>query len=141
LLGRLKFLVGARAAAARRRVDGPDRSLEQAYGTQMKLLQRVRAGQTQVAAARSQLELQAQRLVDQVVALESTARQSLSAGDEERARRALDLKADAQRQLRDLDPQIATLERRQEELAADQLQLEEALARFRTENGRPPARS
>src|SRR3954452_11217931 len=106
MLRRLKFLLAARTASARDRAEDPGAALDFAYEKQMELLQQVRAGVTQVAAARNQLELQARRLEAQLVKLESEARQALSAGQEDAARRALGLKLGIQRQLRDLDPQL-----------------------------------
>ena len=133
MLRRLKFLLGAQASGARNRAEDPGAALDFAYEKQMELLQQVRAGVTQVAAARNQLELQARRLEDQLVKLEAEARQALSAGNEDAARRALELKIGVQRQLRDLDPQLALLQERQQQLTRQQQQLAEALAHFRAE--------
>jgi phage shock protein A len=133
MLRRLKFVLGARAASARDRAEDPGAALDFAYQKQMELLQQVRAGVTQVAAARNQLELQARRLEAQLVKLESEARQALSAGQEDAARRALEVKIGVQQQLRDLDPQLALLRERQQQLTRQQQELAEALARFRAE--------
>src|SRR3954465_3633390 len=107
MLRRLKFLLAARTRRARDRAEDPGAALDFAYEKQMELLQQVRAGVTQVAAARNQLELQTRRLEGQLVKLEAEARQALSAGNEEAARHALELKLGVQQQLRDLDPQLA----------------------------------
>jgi phage shock protein A len=133
VLRRLKFLLGAHASNARGRDEDPAAALDFAYEKQMELLQQVRAGVTQVAAARNQLELQARRLEAQLVKLEAEARQALSAGQEELARRALEVKVGVQHQLRELDPQLALLQERQQQLTRQQQELAEALAHFRAE--------
>src|SRR3954468_23955954 len=133
MLNRLKYILGARLAGSAARAEDPAAALDRAYAQQVELLGQVRAGVTQVAAARNQLELQARRLEAQLVKLESEARQALSAGQEDAARRALELKVGVQQQLRDLDPQLALLRERQQQLTRQQQELAEALARFRAE--------
>jgi phage shock protein A len=140
VLSRLKFVLGARLAGARERAEDPQASLDHAYAQQVELLQQVRAGVTQVAAARNQLQLQARRLESQLVKLEEEARQSLSAGREDAARRALELKVGVQQQLRALDPQLALLQERQHDLTRRQQELAEQVARFRAEQEAQRAR-
>src|SRR4051795_8382142 len=116
MLNRLKYILGARLAGSATRAEDPAAALDRAYAQQVELLGQVRAGVTQVAAARNQLQLQARRLEAQLVRLEEEARQALSSGHEDQARRALGLKLGVQQQLRDLDPQLALLPDRQQEL-------------------------
>jgi phage shock protein A len=130
---RFMLILKAKFSKALDRAEDPNETLDYAYEQQMQLLQNVRAGVADVATAKKQLELQAQRLQDQLVKLEGQARSALAGGREDLARRALELKAGTQQQLRDLDPQVAALQQRQDSLTAQQQQLAEALARFRSE--------
>src|SRR3954451_13176155 len=87
MLDRLKYVLGARLAGSASRAEDPSAALDRAYAQQVELLGQVRAGVTHVAAARNQLQLQARRLEAQLVRLEEEARQALSAGQEDQARR------------------------------------------------------
>jgi phage shock protein A len=140
MLNRLKFVLGARLAGSAARAEDPASALDRAYAQQVELLGQVRAGVTQVAAARNQLQLQARRLEAQLVRLEEEARQALSSGHEDQARRALGLKLGVQQQLRDLDPQLALLHDRQQELTRRQQELAEQVARFRVDKEAQKAR-
>src|SRR4051812_29062240 len=140
MLDRLKYVLGARLAGSASRAEDPSAALDRAYAQQVELLGQVRAGVTHVAAARNQLQLQARRLEAQLVRLEEEARQALSAGQEDQARRALELKLGVQQQLRDLDPQLALLHDRQQQLTRRQQELAEAVARFRVDKEAQKAR-
>src|SRR4051794_37828890 len=140
MLNRLKYILGARLAGSAARAEDPAAALDRAYAQQVELLGQVRAGVTQVAAARNQLQLQARRLEAQLVRLEEEARQALSSGHEDQARRAPELKLGVQQQLRELAPQLALLHDRQQELTRRQQELAEAVARFRVEKEAQKAR-
>jgi len=130
---RFMMILKAKFSKTLDRAEDPNETLDYAYEQQMQLLQQVRAGVADVATAKKQLELQAQRLQEQLVKLENQARQAIAAGREDLARRALELKAGVQQQLRDLDPQLAALQQKQDALVQQQQQLAEALARFKSE--------
>src|SRR3954452_13289845 len=140
MLSRLKYVLGARLAGSTASAEDPPAAVDRAYAQQVELLGQVRAGVTQVAAARNQLQLQSRRLEAQLVRLEEEARQALSSGHEDQARRALELKLGVQQQLRELDPQLALLHDRQQELTRRQQELAEQVARFRVEKEAQKAR-
>src|SRR6266540_1180826 len=79
------------------------------------------------------LELQTQQIEQNVVKLETQARQALAAGREDLARQALERKAAAQQQLQGLDGQVQGLADQQEKLIASQQQLETRIESFRSE--------
>src|SRR6476659_6695950 len=79
------------------------------------------------------LELQQQKLEQNVVKLETQARQAVAANREDLARQALERKAIAQGQLQDMDTQVKGLEDQQEKLVAAQQQLETRIESFRSQ--------
>jgi phage shock protein A len=76
--------------------------------------------------------MQSQKLEQQVVKLDTQARQALSAGNEELARAALERKTLAQTELQNLDPQIKELEAQQEGLTENEKKLRSKIEAFRT---------
>jgi phage shock protein A len=83
--------------------------------------------------AKKRLELQTQSIEQNVVKLETQARQAVAANREDLARQALERKAAAQQQLQGLDTQVKQLEGQQEQLIASQQQLEARIESFRSE--------
>ena len=77
----------------------------------MELLQNVKKGIADVVTSKKRLQLQQQKLEQQVVKLDTQARQALAAGKEDLARTALERKQFAQGELQSLDQQVAELER------------------------------
>jgi phage shock protein A len=86
-----------------------------------------------VVTAKKRLELQTQSIEQNVVKLETQARQALAANREDLARQALERKAVAQQQLQGLDTQVQQLATQQEQLVASQQQLEARIESFRSE--------
>src|SRR5213592_2764483 len=74
-----------------------------------------------------------QKLEQNVVKLESQARQAVAANREDLARQALERKTLAQTQLQDMDGQVKQLEDQQEKLVAAQQQLETRIESFRSQ--------
>src|SRR5213592_4471504 len=74
-----------------------------------------------------------QKLEQNVVKLESQARQAVAANREDLARQALERKTLAQTQLQDMDGQVQQLEGQQEKLVASQQQLETRIESFRSQ--------
>ena len=79
------------------------------------------------------LQIQTQQLEQNVVKLDTQARQALAAGREDLARQALERKSGIQQQLQDLDGQVKQLESQQETLVANQKQLETRIEQFRSQ--------
>jgi phage shock protein A len=133
LWDRIMLIFKSKAYAAVDRAEKPAETLDYSYEQQVQLLQNVRRGVADVVTAKKQLEIQANRLRDSVVKLETQARQALSLGREDLARVALQRKSAVQQQLRDLDAQVAVLEERQQKLVADQQALQARVEAFRSE--------
>jgi phage shock protein A len=114
------------------RAEDPGETLEYSYQRQMELLQDVKKGIADVVTAKKRLQLQANKLEQQVVKLDTQARQALAAGKEDLARTALERKQFAQTELQSLDQQVTELESQQQQLIDKEQKLRSKLEQFRT---------
>jgi phage shock protein A len=114
------------------RAEDPGETLEYSYQKQMELLQNVKKGIADVVTSKKRLQLQAGKLEQQVVKLDTQARQALAAGNEELARTALERKNVAQTELQGLDQQVAELEAQQQKLTDSEQKLRQKIDAFRT---------
>src|SRR5437870_11920577 len=108
-------------------------TLDSSYEQMLEQLQNVKRGTADVVTAKKRLELQTQSIEQNVVKLETQARQAVAANREDLARQALERKAAAQQQLQGLDGQVQQLGDQQEKLIAAQQQLETRIESFRSQ--------
>ena len=92
LTGRMSTVIKAKISKLLDRAEDPGETLEYSYQKQMELLQDVKKGIADVVTAKKRLQLQPQKLEQQVVKLDTQARQALAAGKEDLARTALERK-------------------------------------------------
>src|SRR5881296_1928780 len=123
LMSRAMLVVKAKFSKLLDRAENPAETLDYSYEKQLELLQNVKRGIADVATARKRLELQTGQLEQNVVKLETQAREALAAGREDLARQALERKAAVQVQLQGLDQQTQQLEAQQDKLVASEKQL------------------
>src|SRR3712207_6074369 len=114
--GRMSTVIKAKISKMLDRAEDPAETLEYSYQKQMEMLQNVKKGIADVVTAKKRLQLQAQKLEQQVVKLDTQARQALAAGKEDLARTALERKQFAQTELQTLDGQVQELENQQQGL-------------------------
>jgi phage shock protein A len=114
------------------RAENPNETLDYSYEQMQQQLQNVKRGVADVVTAKKRLELQTQKLEQNVVKLETQARQAVAANREDLARQALERKATAQQQLQALDTQVKELQAQQEKLVAGQQTLETRIEGFRS---------
>src|SRR5436189_6060839 len=105
LLGRAGEIIRAKFSALLTRAENPHGTLDYSYEKQLESLQNVKRGVADVVTAKKRLEIQTQQLEQNVVKLDTQARQALAAGREDLARQALERKSGIQQQLQDLDGQ------------------------------------
>ena len=110
----------------------PSETLEYSYQKQIELLQNVKKGIADVVTSKKRLQLQEEKLQQQVVKLDTQARQALAAGNEDLARIALERKNVAQTELQSLDSQVAQLEQQQEQMTASEQKLRTKIEQFRS---------
>jgi phage shock protein A len=132
LSGRMSTVIKAKISKLLDRAEDPAETLEYSYQKQIELLQNVKKGIADVVTSKKRLQLQEQKLRDQVVKLDTQARQALAAGNEDLARTALERKNVAQTELQSLDSQIAQLEQQQEQMTASEQKLRAKIEQFRS---------
>src|SRR3712207_4855252 len=114
LMGRASTVIRAKLSKLLDRAEDPGETLDYSYERQLQLLQNVKRGVADVVTAKKRLQLQTQQLEQNLVKLETQARDARAAGREDLARQALERKALVQQQLQGLDQQVQQLEAQQE---------------------------
>ena len=130
---RVLFMLKAKLARLLDRAENPRETLDYAYDQQLTLLRQVKQGVAEVVTAKKRVELTAGKRRDQLVLLETQARQAIAADRDDLARLALARKADVQQELQTLDTQVRELEARQETLVERERELKARIERFRSE--------
>src|ERR687884_912993 len=133
LMQRTMNILKARWSKLLDRAEKPSETLDYSYERQLELLQNVKRGVADVVTAKKRLQLQTQQLEQNVVKLDTQARQAVAAGREDLARQALERKSGVQQQLQGLDQQVQQLEAQQEKLTASQQQLQAKVEAFRSQ--------
>jgi phage shock protein A len=132
LSGRMSTVVKAKISKLLDRAEDPSETLEYSYQKQIELLQNVKKGIADVVTSKKRLQLQEEKHRQQVVKLDTQARQALAAGNEDLARMALERKNVAQTELQSLDSQIAELEGQQQQLTESEQKLRTKIEQFRS---------
>src|SRR5207247_4259784 len=133
LMQRTMTIIKAKYSKLLNRAEKPSETLDYSYERQLELLQNVKRGVADVVTAKKRLELQTQQLEQNVVKLDTQARQALAAGREDLARQALERKSGIQQQLQDLDAQVKQLQDQQKKLVASEKQLSARIEQFRSQ--------
>jgi phage shock protein A len=132
LSGRMSTVVKAKISKLLDRAEDPAETLEYSYQKQLEQLQNVKKGIADVVTAKKRLQLQEEKYRDQVVKLDTQARQALASGQEDLARTALERKNAIQADLQGLDTQIVQLEQQQEQLTQSEQKLRTKIEQFRS---------
>jgi len=132
LTGRMSTVVKAKISKVLDRAEDPAETLEYSYQKQLEQLQNVKKGIADVVTAKKRLQAQESGLQQQVVKLDTQARQALSANREDLARTALERKNVIQSELQNLDGQVRDLEQQQESLTQSEQNLRAKIEQFRT---------
>jgi phage shock protein A len=132
LSGRMSTVIKAKISKLLDRAEDPAETLEYSYQKQIELLQNVKKGIADVVTSKKRLQLQEEKLQQQLVKLDTQARQALAAGQEDLARTALERKNVAQTELQSLDTQIAELEQQQEQMTESEQKLRGKIEQFRS---------
>ncbi|HET9073947.1 MAG TPA: PspA/IM30 family protein [Solirubrobacteraceae bacterium] len=132
LAGRTSTLIKTKISKLLDRAEDPSETLEYSYQKQLEQLQNVKKGIADVVTAKKRLQLQEEKIQQQVVKLDTQARQALAAGQEELARTALERKSGIQTELQSLDSQIAELQNQQDQMTAAEQKLRSQIEQFRS---------
>jgi len=130
--GRFSTVIKAKINKLLDKAEDPSETLDYSYQAQLQNLQNVKKGIADVVTAKKRLQMQAEKLEQNVVKLDTQARQALAAGKEDLARMALERKSLAQTELQSLDSQIAELEDQQQKLTDSEQRLRAKVEAFRT---------
>jgi phage shock protein A len=132
LTGRMSTVVKAKISKMLDKAEDPAETLEYSYQKQLEQLQNVKKGIADVVTAKKRIQAQESGLQQQVVKLDTQARQALAAGREDLARTALERKNVVQSELQGLDGQVKELEAQQESLTQSEQNLRTKIEQFRT---------
>ena len=132
LTGRMSTIVKAKVSKVLDRAEDPAETLDYSYSKQLELLQNVKKGIADVVTSKKRLQLQEASMQQQVVKLDTQARQALAANREDLARLALERKQSVQTELQSLDTQIGELETQQQKLIDSEATMRAKLEAFRT---------
>jgi phage shock protein A len=130
--GRFSTVVKAKVSKLLDRAEDPAETLDYGYNKQLELLQNVKKGIADVVTSKKRLQMQEEQIKQQVVKLDTQARQALAQGREDLARAALERKTVAQTELQSLDQQIADLENQQQQLTENEKKMRAKIEAFRT---------
>jgi phage shock protein A len=133
LFGRISTIIKAKTSKLLDRAEDPNETLDYGYQKQMELLQNVKKGIADVVTAKKRLQMQSDKLAEQVAKLDGQARAALAQGQEPLAREALTRKQIAQTQFDGLQPQITELAHQQEQLVDKERQMRIKIDQFRTQ--------
>src|SRR5579862_2765476 len=132
LTGRMSTIVKAKVSKVLDRAEDPAETLDYSYTKQLELLQNVKKGIADVVTSKKRLQLQEAQMQQQIVKLDTQARQALAANREDLARLALERKQNTQTELQSLDTQIAELEDQQQKLTESEAAMRAKIEAFRT---------
>jgi phage shock protein A len=132
VISRISTLIQAKMSKLLDRAEDPRETLEYSYERQREMLQNVKRGIVEVVTSKKRLELQDQRLDENITRLDQQARQAVTAGREDLARLALQRKQLAVSQKQGLDTQIGDLENEQQKLTTSEQRLTVKIETFRT---------
>src|ERR1700674_4017823 len=132
LTGRMSTVVKAKVSKLLDRAEDPAETLDYSYQRQLEQLQNGKKGIADVVTAKKRLQMQEATMQQNVVKLDTQARQALAAGQEDLARTALERKQLAQNELQTLDQQVVELEDQQQKLTDSEQKLRTKLEAFRT---------
>ncbi|MGH2851135.1 MAG: PspA/IM30 family protein, partial [Solirubrobacteraceae bacterium] len=132
LTGRMSTIVKAKVSKVLDRAEDPAETLDYSYSKQLELLQNVKKGIADVVTSKKRLQLQETQMQQQLVKLDTQARQAVAANREDLARLALERKQSVQTELQSLDGQIAELEDQQQKLTDSEVAMRAKLEAFRT---------
>ena len=116
MAGRMSTVIKSKVSRLLDRAEDPSETLDYGYQKQVEHLQQVKKGIADVVTAKKRLQMQSQKIEQNVVKLDTQARQALSQNREDLARAALERKTMAQTELQSLDQQVTELENQQQQL-------------------------
>jgi phage shock protein A len=132
MFGRMNTIFQAKMNKVLDKAENPNETLDYSYERQLALLQNVKRGLADLVTSKRRLQLQHDKIQQDMARLDDQARQALAQNREDLARLALQRKMGVQAQLQTLDQQIAQLETQQQKLTDAEQKLQTKIETFRT---------
>ncbi|GAC1327699.1 MAG: PspA/IM30 family protein [Chloroflexota bacterium] len=133
MFGRMNTILQSKMSKVLDKAENPNETLDYSYEKQLQLLQNVKRGLADLVTAKRRLQLQHDKVQNDLQKLDNQAQQALASDREDLARLALQRKVSAQEQLGSLDGQIAQLEAQQQKLTDAEQRLQTKIEAFRTQ--------
>jgi phage shock protein A len=128
----MNTIIQAKMSKVLDKAENPNETLDYSYEKQLQLLQNVKRGLADLVTAKRRLQMQHDKIQQDMNHLDQQAQQALGANREDLARLALQRKVSVQGQLQNLDTQIANLEGQQQKLTDAEQRLTTKIETFRT---------
>src|SRR5579864_9016568 len=132
MFGRMNTIIQAKMNKVLDKAENPNETLDYSYEKQLQLLQNVKRGLADLVTSKRRLQLQHDKIQQDMNRLDQQAQQALAQNREDLARLALQRKVGVQGQLQGLDQQIASLEMQQQKLTDAEQRLQTKIETFRT---------
>ncbi|RZN64864.1 MAG: PspA/IM30 family protein [Candidatus Methanoliparum thermophilum] len=113
--------------------EDPREMLDYSYRKQLELLQQIKRNIASIITARKRLELQKNKIEEEIKKLDRQAKDSLKAGREDLARLAIKRKKEYEIRLDDLSKQIEISKKEEEKLVESEKKLSAKIETFRSE--------
>jgi len=133
LMGRTMIVIKSKYSKLLNRAENPTETLDYSYEQMLEQLQNMKRGVADVVTAKKRIELQQQKLEQNVVTLETQAKQAVAANRDDLATQAIQRKVVAQQQLQEMDTQVKQLEDQQQKLIDSEQALQTKIESFRTQ--------
>ncbi|WP_232702777.1 PspA/IM30 family protein [Halobacterium wangiae] len=140
IVSRLSYTIRSKLNALVRSTEDPSETLDYSYERLRDRLQEVETGLADLTAQKKRLEVQRERLAQNVEKHDDQAWEAVKQGRDDLARRALEKKRAKRDQVAELDDQIADLEGTQRDLEERRDGLETKVEEFRTKKETMKAR-
>jgi phage shock protein A len=132
LANRFSTLVKQKVNTLLDKYEDPREALDYSYEKQLELLTKLRRSIAEVIASKKRLEMQKQRLMDNIRTLDEQARRAVDAGRDDLAKMALERKNANLAQVQDLDKQITEMQAEQEKLEQTEKDTSTKVEQFRS---------
>lgn len=140
IVSRISYAVRSKLNALVRSTEDPSETLDYSYERLRDQLHDVEKGLADLTAQKKRLEVQRERLAQNVEKHDDQAWEAVKQGRDDLARRALEKKRAKRDQVADIDDQVANLEQTQRDLEENKAELERNVAEFRTKKETMKAR-
>jgi len=132
ILSRTSHLIRSKMNALLNRAEDPGQQLDYSYDRMQDELQSVKQGIADLTTQKKRLEIQKRRLEENVERHNGQAREAVTQGRDDLARRALEKKKQKMNQIDSIETQVDSLESKQDDLVDQKEALQRQIEEFRT---------